>query len=137
MKKIQIEFRMKNGQSCKFLSTVSGGFYTLYQVTGERRSDLSQHVLAYYNKETIFVNMSKMSPVLLYWCCYKSAVISIKDWVITITNSVYKSLSSEVEYLSLSGCEKAVKAAWSKKKKVNIFCESRMVIEWHSFWKCF
>ena len=107
----KIEFQNKNGQRCKFTSAVCGADYTLYKVSGETNSDPSQLVYAHSNKETIFLNIGKRSPVSLFGGRYTSAVIDAEGGVIIITESVFDSPESEVECLSLPDCDKAVKAA--------------------------
>ena len=107
----KIEIRYKNGQRCKFISAVCGDDYTLYQVSGETSSGPSQLVYAHSYKETIFLNIGKRSPLSLFGGYYTSAVIDTEGGVIIITDAVFDSPTSEVEFLSLPDCELAVKAA--------------------------
>ena len=107
----KINLQHKNGQPCKFISAVAGGLYTLYLVSGETSGDPSQLVLAYENKETIFLNIGKRSPMSLFGGSITSAAIDTEGAVIIITASVFKSPTSEVECLTLPGGDRAVKAA--------------------------
>ena len=84
----KINFKYKNGKRCKFTSAVCGEEYTLYKVSGETNSYPSQLVYAYSNKETIFLNIGKRSPVSLFGGYSTCAVIDAEGGVIIITASV-------------------------------------------------
>lgn len=103
-----------NGQPCKFISVVSGD-YTLYQVSGEKSGDPSQLVYSCYQKETIFLNIGKRSPLSLFGGSSTSAVIDTEGSVIIITKSVYDSPTSELKALNLPNGDRAVKVACGKK----------------------
>ena len=80
-------------------------------MSGETSGDPSQLVLAYEDKETIFLNIGKRSPMSLFGGSRTSAVIDTEGAVIIITDSVFESPTSEVECLTLPDGDRAVKAA--------------------------
>ncbi|KAK8895320.1 hypothetical protein M9Y10_023768, partial [Tritrichomonas musculus] len=127
-KDTKIEFKNKNGKPVKFISAVCGDEYTLYQVSEETASALSQLVYAHNDKDTIFLNIGKRSPLSLFGGRYTSAVIDTEGGVIIITESVYKSPTSELESLSLPDGDRAVKVACCD-ESVIVLGESGRVFE--------
>ncbi|KAK8845156.1 hypothetical protein M9Y10_021338 [Tritrichomonas musculus] len=117
-----------NGQPCKFISVVSGD-YTLYQVSGEKSGDPSQLVYSCYQKETIFLNIGKRSPLSLFGGSSTSAVIDTEGSVIIITKSVYDSPTSELKALNLPNGDRAVKVACGK-EVVFVLGESGKLFEY-------
>ena len=92
----KIQFHNKYCEPCKFISAVCGDNYTLYQVSEKTSSDPSQLIYAHDRKETIFLNIGKRSPLSLFGGRTTSAVIDTEGSVIIITDSVYKSPTSEL-----------------------------------------
>ncbi|KAK8850164.1 hypothetical protein M9Y10_018284 [Tritrichomonas musculus] len=124
----RINLKYEKGQPCNFISAVTGGYYTLYLVSGETSSDSPQLIYAHSNEKTTFLNIGKRSPVSLFGGCVISAVIDTEGSVIIITRSVFKSPASELEALNLPDNEKAVKAACCN-KSVIVLSESGNVFE--------
>ncbi|KAK8894663.1 hypothetical protein M9Y10_023100 [Tritrichomonas musculus] len=127
-KDTKIEFQYKNCQPCKFISAVCGFDFTLYEVSEETSTDSSQLIYAYKDKETIFLNIGKRSPLSLFGGRYTSAVIDTEGAVSIITDSVFNSPTTELEFFNLPGNEKAVKAACGD-DRVIVLSESGRVFE--------
>ena len=74
-------------------------------------NDPFQLVYAHSDKETIFLNIGKRSPVSLFGGRYTSAVIDSTGSVMIITKTIFDSANSEVESVKLPRGKKTVKAA--------------------------
>lgn len=118
-KKQKIIINDKEGHPFKFLSALSGGYYSLYLVSNGPTNNDKHLVYSYadedidgkVNRSDIFLNLNGRVPIALFGGGQSSAAIDTEGGIIIITKSIYSNPSQIVEATFLPNSEKAVNVA--------------------------